>query len=292
MIKVLPVPVSARPANFLPPAATTSPIDLREGSPVRAGTYPFSAGDDVITGWHSHQLHQVEYALAGVVEVETETAHYLLPPQQAVWIPAGLSHCTTLRRVRTISVFFDPSLITAPGGRARVLAAAPVIREMLIYGERWPISRPANDPVADAFFETLANLVLEWLDRETPLSLPTSSDPLLIAVMAYTNAHLDSVVLGDVCRAVGVSERSLRRAFSSSVGMSWRQYLLTSRLLRAMALLAEPRPSVLEVSTNVGFESVSAFARAFGRYTGETPSSYRRRVAVSSSEAGSPRPPQ
>ena len=134
--------------------------------------------------------------------------------------------------------------------------------------------------------------VLEWLDRETPLSLPTSSDPLLIAVMAYTNAHLDSVVLGDVCRAVGVSERSLRRAFSSSVGMSWRQYLLTSRLLRAMALLAEPRPSVLEVSTNVGFESVSAFARAFGRYTGETPSSYRRRVAVSSSEAGSPRPPQ
>jgi AraC-like DNA-binding protein/mannose-6-phosphate isomerase-like protein (cupin superfamily) len=279
MINVLRMPVSARPANFLPSAATIGPVDLREGSPVRAGTYPFSAGEDIVTGWHSHQLHQVEYALSGVVEVETETAHYLLPPQQAVWIPAGLSHCTTLRRVRTMSVFFEPSMIPAAGGRARVLAAAPVIREMLIYGGRWPISRPTSDPVADTFFEALANLVLEWFDREIPLSLPTSSDPLLAAVMAYTNAHLDAVALGDVCRAVGVSERSLRRAFSSAVGMSWRQYLLTSRLLRSMALLAEPRPSVLEVSTCVGFESVSAFGRAFSRYTGETPTAYRGRVA-------------
>jgi AraC-like DNA-binding protein len=285
MIKVLDVPVSARSANFLPSAATVSPIDLRAGSPVRAGTYPFSAGDDVVTGWHSHQLHQVEYALSGVVEVETETAHYLLPPQQAVWIPAGLSHCTTLRRVRTMSAFFDPSMIPPAGGRARVLAAAPVIREMLVYGGRWPISRSTSDPVADTFFEALANLVVEWLDRETPLSLPTSSDPLLAAVMAYTNAHLDTVVLGDVCRAVGVSERTLRRAFSNAVGMPWRHYLLTSRLLRAMALLAEPRPSVLEVSTRVGFESVSAFARAFGRYTGETPTSYRRRVAMTADRA-------
>jgi AraC-like DNA-binding protein len=60
--------------------------------------------------------------------------------------------------------------------------------------------------------------------------------------------------------------------------MSWRSYLHESRLLRAMALLAEPGPSVLQVATTVGFESVSAFTRAFGRYRGETPSAYRTRV--------------
>jgi len=182
--------------------------------------------------------------------------------------------------VQTMSVFFDPSMIMDGGDRARILAAAPVIREMLIYGERWPISRPSSDPMADTFFETLAHLVLEWLDHETPLCLPTSTDPLLAAVMAYTNEHLEHIALHDVCRAVGVSERSLRRAFSSAFGMSWRQYLLESRLLRAMALLAEAGPSVLDVATRVGFESVSAFTRAFGRYTGETPTTYRRRVAA------------
>jgi AraC-like DNA-binding protein len=60
--------------------------------------------------------------------------------------------------------------------------------------------------------------------------------------------------------------------------MPWRRYLLHSRLLRAMALLSEPGPTVLDVATEVGFDSVSAFTRAFRAYTGETPTGYRRRV--------------
>ena len=45
-----------------------------------------------------------------------------------------------------------------------------------------------------------------------------------------------------------------------------------------MALLAEPGPTVLQVANGVGFESPSAFARAFFNCTGETPSAYRHRV--------------
>jgi transcriptional regulator GlxA family with amidase domain len=60
--------------------------------------------------------------------------------------------------------------------------------------------------------------------------------------------------------------------------MSWRTYLLQARLLRSMALLAEPGPTVLQVATSVGFDSASAFARAFSSRIGETPSAYRQRV--------------
>jgi AraC-like DNA-binding protein len=52
--------------------------------------------------------------------------------------------------------------------------------------------------------------------------------------------------------------------------------------MRAMALLVEPSRTVMDVATDVGFDSVSAFTRAFGRYTGETPTAYRRRVAAPS----------
>jgi AraC-like DNA-binding protein len=45
-----------------------------------------------------------------------------------------------------------------------------------------------------------------------------------------------------------------------------------------MASLTEPGRTVIEVATEVGFESVSAFTRAFSRFTGETPTAYRRRV--------------
>jgi AraC-like DNA-binding protein len=273
------VAVSARPASNLPLAAGAHVVDLRTAPIVRAGTVSWD-GPDVATGWHRHPYHQVEYALTGVAEVETPGGRYLLPPRQAIWIPAGLPHATTLYGVHSVAVFFEPSMMRGPADRARVLAAAPVIREMIAYGARWPISRPVSDPVADAFFDVLASLVLEWLDQETPLWLPVTSDTIIAAVMDYTNKHLDTVTAAAVCRAVGLSERTLRRRFPAEAGMTWGAYTRQSRLLRAMALLAERDRSVIEVATAVGFDSASAFTRAFARQTGESPSAYRRRGSV------------
>jgi len=52
---------------------------------------------------------------------------------------------------------------------------------------------------------------------------------LSTAATDYTRAHLGYVTLSDVTRAVGVSERTLRRIFSAHLGMSWRSYLLRAR---------------------------------------------------------------
>ena len=196
---------------------------------VQAGTYCFDVGDAPggLT-WHSHELHQIEYAFEGMAQVETATARYLLPPQQAIWIPAGVEHCTTLRNMRGVTVFFDPSMGIPAGDRVRVLPAAPVIREMILYGARWPLYRPStSDTTADIFFQALARVVVEWLDHETPLYLPSTSDPLVAAAINYTRKNLASVTFPEVCAAVGASERSLRRAFLNTVGISWRQYLIS-----------------------------------------------------------------
>jgi len=282
------VAISARPANDLPEPANVRSIDLRSAPTVRAGTF-FWEGHDVVTGWHRHPYHQVEYALRGEAEGETPTGHYLVPPQQAIWIPAGLPHLTTLFDVTSVSVFFEPSMLPGPDDRARVLAAAPVIREMIAYGVRWPIERPESDVTADAYFDVLARLVLDWLDEEAPLWLPTTADPVIADVIAFTDTHLASATASDVCRAVGLSERTLRRRFVAATGMTWRTYLLQSRLLRAMTLLADgtggPGGSrtILDVATAVGFDSPSAFTRAFQGLTGERPSAYRARVSRSSS---------
>jgi AraC-like DNA-binding protein/mannose-6-phosphate isomerase-like protein (cupin superfamily) len=271
------MPVTARSANSLIPAARVSAEGLI-GSPVRAGTYRLEVGEEVVTGWHFHDRHQLEYAFEGVAQVETETARYLLPPQQAVWIPAGVYHSSTLTNVKAVSVFFDPDMGMPAGDRVRILAAAPVIREMILYARRWPVSRSSSDQMADAFFEALAYLVAEWLDHETPLCLPTAQDPLVASAMRYTAEHLAGVTVGDVCRAVGASERSLRRTFHAATGMSWRKYLQESRLLEAMALLAGGDDNLLAIAVAVGFDSASAFSRAFGRYVGESPHAYRRRI--------------
>jgi AraC-like DNA-binding protein/mannose-6-phosphate isomerase-like protein (cupin superfamily) len=272
------VTVSASVAKEVTAPAKLGRFDIRGNSAALAGSYTFEAGHETVTGWHTHELHQLEYAFEGVAQVETATVRYLLPPQQAVWIPAGVEHCTTLTRVRTASVFFDPAFGIQAGERVRILAVSPVMREMILYARRWPIGRSSRDRIGDRFFAALGDLVETSLDQELPLCVPTSQHPLVAAAMHYTNANLAHVRVTDVCEAIGTSERSLRRIFVNEAGMSWSQYLLESRLLRAMALLAEPGPNVLAIATAVGFESMSGFARAFRRYTGETPLGYRHRV--------------
>jgi AraC-like DNA-binding protein len=253
-------------------------VELRHGGRARAGSYLYE-GDRLVTGWHSHDLHQIQYAIGGVVEVETAVAHYLLPPQQAAWIPVGLEHQATMTPdVRSVAVMFDPLLLPDVDNRARILAVSPLIRQMMIYGLRWPIGRAEGDPISDGFFQTLGHLVFEALDHEAPLSLPTSTNPIVAAAMTYTKAHLASATAAEVSRAVAVSERTLRRQFDEAIGMSWRTYLLHARMLRAMALLAAPGQSVQQAATAVGFDSLSAFTRAFTQFCGETPSTYRKRL--------------
>lgn len=253
-------------------------IELRRGGRALAGSYLYE-GDGLITGWHSHEVHQIEYALHGVVEVETDVAHYLLPPQQAAWIPAGLQHQAVMNPdVKTVAVMFDAQMIADPGDRARIIAVSPLIREMMIYGLRWPVDRTHGDDTSDTFFRTLANLVADALDHEAPLSLPTTDHPIVAAALAYTKERLASVTAEDVSRAVSVSERTLRRMFAETIGISWRTYLLHARMLRAMALLAGPDQSVQATATAVGFENLSSFTRCFSQFCGETPSAYRYRA--------------
>ena len=274
----------ARTADSLPPAATSRWVTLRRGVGVTAGSYPYE-GDLADASWHRHDLHQLEYAFEGVVEVETAVARHRMPSRLAVWIPAGLAHKSSFEAARTVSVFFDPALVRDTAGRVRVLPVEPVLREMIIYASRWRIGRPASDAIADSYFETLAGLVLERLDDERPFYLPASPDPLITVVMRYTDDHLASISLEEVCRATAVSERTLRRRFRAATGMAWRQYLLHSRLLHAMTLLIRYDTTVLGVATAVGFDSASAFSRAFQAYTGQTPTAFRQQRSRASPPA-------
>ncbi|MCX4098596.1 AraC family transcriptional regulator [Nocardia sp. alder85J] len=213
------------------------------------------------------------------MQVETPVARYVVSPQQAIWIPAGSVHRTTLRRVRSLSVFLDPAMLTGLGDRIRILTVEPVLREMLLYAVRWPIDRTGDDSVAERCFDAVAALIVQSLTDDSLSRLPAVTDDVVAAAMHYTDDHLATVTLRDVCSAVAVSERTLRRRFAEATGRSWREYLARSRMLHAMALLSESGTSVITVATAVGFDNASAFARAFTEYTGQTPTAYRKQIA-------------
>jgi AraC family transcriptional regulator len=97
------------------------------------------------------------------------------------------------------------------------------------------------------------------------------------AIEEEIEAHLDqplSVVT--LAEAVRLSPRHFGRAFKQSFEQPPHQYHLSRRVEQAKALLAKGEMSVTEIALTLGFVDTSAFSTTFRRFTGGTPSDYRR----------------
>lgn len=230
---------------------------------------------DVDTHWHSHDMHQLQYAFEGSIEVEDAYARHLLPRQLAAWIPAGVVHRTSLHRVRSGSILLAPAMIADAGERVHIIGVSPLMREMVIAAMRWPLSAPPDD-MSRAYFAAFALLCGEWIRVKTDLSLPTATEPALLAAMDHTRANLCGGDMAAAARAAGLSERTLRRRFRAELGLSWEEYRRRARLLSAVELLTSTRHSVCVIAGQVGFESQSAFAKAFRALLGQSPQLFRR----------------
>lgn len=232
---------------------------------------------DVDSHWHFHDMHQLIYAFEGALEIESHTGRHLAPRQLAAWIPAGVLHRVGLHQISSGSVFFTTDMIEAPGDRIRTVLAAPLMREMMREAFRWPLQGP-DSPLRTSFFATMAGLCAEWIGREADLFMPTCRDARLQRGLEYTEAKLEAKLV-EVCRHAGLSERSFRRRLKLETGLTWEACRQRSRLLRAIALLGETDTPIIDVALSCGFESQSAFAKAFRAAMSETPSDYRHRVA-------------
>lgn len=227
--------------------------------------------------WHDHPYHQLIYAVAGTIQIETEAARHLLPTGRAAWIPAGQRHRTLVHDVDTASLYFAPDTVADGAGRVRILVASPVMREMILHALRWPQDVADRDPVARSFFGTLALMCGEWLESELPLTLPAATHPGIVRAMDRAAVDPARADLAMAVAAAAMSERSFRRAFLRETGMGWQAWLTQLRILRAMGLLADGG-RVTDVAAEVGYASLSAFAKAFAHLAGEGPATYRARL--------------
>jgi AraC-like DNA-binding protein len=241
----------------------------------RAGSH-CSDGMQVDTGWHCHDMHQLLYAFEGAIEVDSARGRHLIPRQLAAWIPAGAPHRTVIQGVRSGSVFFPVAMIASIDERIRTVLVSTLMREMIREAMRWPINE-TEQAMGTVFFAAMATLCNEWITQETDLFLPSSSDPQITRVLEYT-ARQVTATLHEVCAHAGMSERSLRRHLKEAIGMTWEDYRRRSRVLNAVSLLSESDVPVSEIAATCGFESPSAFAKAFRAMMGEAPREYRNRV--------------
>ncbi|MCS3452708.1 AraC family transcriptional regulator [Bradyrhizobium elkanii] len=86
------------------------------------------------------------------------------------------------------------------------------------------------------------------------------------------------VSLAALATDAGLSRFHFCRAFKESTGLSPHAWLRQHRLEQAMNMLRDTDASVVSIAAALGYSSQTAFAAAFRKLTGETPSDWRRRL--------------
>jgi AraC-like DNA-binding protein len=94
----------------------------------------------------------------------------------------------------------------------------------------------------------------------------------------FIREHLgERMLLAEIARHAGFSERQLQRLFRRVFGMTIQQFIIRSRIHAAIHELTHSERSIAEIAISLGFSDQSAFSNRFREATGTPPRSYRDR---------------
>ncbi|EFC98470.1 transcriptional regulator, AraC family, partial [Hungatella hathewayi DSM 13479] len=156
---------------------------------------------------------------------------------------------------------------------------AEIMRELEQREEYYEVS------VRGLFLALLADLVRAVLQIAGPDEKKDDQPPenaLVIApALEYIRCHyMEDFSMEYLAGLCSLSPAHFRRLFSAVMETSPLKYLNVTRIRQAAVLLRTTEASVLSISEEVGYRSVSSFNRQFRDTMGQTPHEWRRRMSI------------
>lgn len=132
--------------------------------------------------------------------------------------------------------------------------------------------------------EELEQLLLEWVTRiaEAVRAKKEEKQPVTSFVIDYINEHLSEEIYMDVlAEKLKMSSGYLSSYFKAKTGKNIVDYINETRIAKATSLLTDDRIKIHDAAKAVGYQNITSFNRMFKKYTGVTPSEYRKRIHTS-----------
>lgn len=225
---------------------------------------------------HRHSRAQLLHAVNGVVMVTTDAGRWMVPPDHAMWIPAGIEHSVDiLGDVDMHSIYADPAVLSDAPQDLRVVEITDFVRALIV-----EVSTEAARDIKGERFGLLAALLLHEIPglRELPLALPLPTEPKLAALCrAFVRAPSSHATIEEWADQLGMSRRTFTRSFHRQTGLSLSTWRQQACLFAALPRLADGQP-VTRVALDLGYESVPAFTTMFRRMTGISPRRYLQKA--------------
>ncbi|WP_428675263.1 AraC family transcriptional regulator [Reyranella sp.] len=257
---------------------STDPADYQHvPGAVAAMPKDFVAGFEILP--HHHERAQLIHATAGTMRVSTDDGVWVVPPQRALWMPAGVRHAIAILSDTTMRTLYVRDDVAAFMPKScHVMSVSPLLRELIVRATELPVQYDESGPAGH-----VVALILSELRglQSLPLQLPMPRDPRLRALCeALLAAPAEQRPLEAWAETINTSARTLARRFQSETGLSFGAWRQQARVLDAMGRLGGGEP-VTQVALDLGYESVSAFSAMFHRATGTSPSQFRNRPPAS-----------
>ncbi|MDR3440037.1 helix-turn-helix transcriptional regulator [Telmatospirillum sp.] len=256
---------------MLPPRSTNR-LDYEQAArPIAAMPKDYPCGH--VVDLHRHNRGQIIFAAAGVMEIETTGDLWLLPPQRALWMPAGIDHLMRARSqvsLRTVYIRTDACPADFPN-TPKAIQVPALLRELLLRAAAMPLDY--DETGRDGRLLALLLEEIAWAP-EPALPLPTSRDRRLERIcQAILAEPADNRRLDEWAALVGASTRTLTRLFHAELGMSFVAWRLQAKAFAALPRLAAGEPVTI-IAADLGYETPGAFSAMFRRLMGQAPSRY------------------
>lgn len=226
---------------------------------------------DFVDPMHSHEHVQILYASAGVMSVRTSETSFVIPPQRAVWLPAGMNHEVRCRGPVSLRTLYLPSAPDEEARKCRVFEVSNLLKSLILEVVDF---LPLYDIAGRE--GQIIRLLLDEIERmpNAPYQVSMPSNPRLLRVCnAILNDPSDPRNIDEWANVAAMGRRTFTRSFKQETGMGlavWRQQV---RLMEALSLLAAGA-SITQVTYDVGYDSPSGFTAMFRRAFGVPPSQY------------------
>ncbi|HWS32738.1 MAG TPA: AraC family transcriptional regulator [Actinoplanes sp.] len=248
-------------------------VGLPLGDPVPAAILAESETPGAATEWepHTHPVDELVWVRGGTMTSRIGNRLFTVPAGSGLWLPAGTVHGGRVTAGAELHyAFFALGRAPAAFSGPALVAITPLLDALLVRLACRELDAGARERTEAVVFD-----VLEPADRQFALDLP--GDPRIDAIAEALLADpADGRGLEEWAGHLGVSDRTITRAFQTATGLSFAQWRQALRVHRALALLAEGC-DVRDVAERLGYAQPSTFIAAFRRVLKVTPGALVKR---------------
>lgn len=226
---------------------------------------------------HGFPLLQLHQCTAGAGRLEIGASQYNIEPGDALILPPGIPH-----KYYATEKPWDIDWITFSGSCCADIASGFGLTEFALYKGR------ASGEIHSKIKEVVGIYHKRGTNRVLMTS-PTAYEILTLAkrlsehesrlspVLRYIDANTSrDITLEELAAVAGISEYHLCRLFRSELSMRPTEYINRARVQLSKELLADMSISIAETARRCGFRSENYFRDTFRRFTGTSPSAYRK----------------